>query len=138
MPFYETDDMTCWFYGQLEEDLDEQDTSDDWKGDIKSAVLNNDRAKLKDLCDDTLETRGITIEGPFRYAVLNSVDYDLLTELLKEHIETADAECEGCGVRESMECKSDCSYQAKKREEAKKEEKPVFMIKTPERSGQTM
>jgi hypothetical protein len=29
------------------------------------------------------------------------------------------SECEGCGVRESTECKSDCSYQAKRREEEK-------------------
>jgi len=51
-----------------------------------------------------------TIAVPGGYICQTCMDDD-------EDSEGEGDECEGCGVRESKECKSDCSYQAKREEE---------------------
>ena len=68
---------------------------------------------------------------------------DWKKEEKKEEEEGVGPKCEGCGVRESKECKSDCSYQAKRRKEEEEEEEKkkkdkwknaLFVIPRPEGS----
>jgi len=85
MPFYSHDNLTCFLYSALVEELDDDAICERFKKTVSDAIDAHGDGLLREVCDDQLDALDIDIRGDFRYAVLNSVDYELLKKLLKEH-----------------------------------------------------
>jgi hypothetical protein len=89
MPFYSNDTITCWFYTLIEEMYDYATDEPERQAEIREAVMAIPMGPLKEMCITSMDDFPRMPET-FLQAVINSVDWVLLKDLLKEYIEHAD------------------------------------------------
>jgi hypothetical protein len=124
MPKYcETDDLSCWVGVRFIEQYEALKTKEE-KAEWYSTRLGSVGVLRETAEEDFLQWMISDTPNPFAVmmfasAVANSINWAEVLEVIKKTIDDYDCEdkCEGCGVGESKECKPDCSYQAKRREE---------------------
>ena len=86
MPFYATQDMTTYIFTAItehNESLDKDERRDDKKA-IENIVYNNNRARLKELCEEFLSSQFVDTDTPLFAAILNSIHLDNLNDYLME------------------------------------------------------
>jgi len=87
MPFYSNDNITTWFYTVFEEDYEHSDDQDN-RDNLREMILDIPMCSLKEYCENAMDNMNVSSLSPsFNDAILNSVDWVLLKQLLKEYIE---------------------------------------------------
>jgi hypothetical protein len=92
MPFYANQDITTFIFTAITEhneflDKDERRANREM---IEEIVINNDRARLKELCEEMLSCEQINKGGFLFDAILNSIDLENLNGYLMDW----DADCD--------------------------------------------
>lgn len=95
MPFYATEDLTCFIIAAITEHneaLDKDERRDDKKA-IEDIVYNNSRAQLKILCEEFLGLSSqMDTSLPIFAAMLNSINLDNLNEYLRDWLADCDVD----------------------------------------------
>lgn len=92
MPFYTTDDITCYMFSCITENnegLEKSEMRDDKKT-IEDIVYNRRRRSLRDLCETYLDH--FELGDTLTVALLNSIDIDKLIDLLRDWIADLDVD----------------------------------------------
>jgi hypothetical protein len=83
MPFYDSDNLTCWFYSLFEEEYEraeEDKNSDEYKQELENIVNVPDIGLLREWCYEQMEL--VNLNNPFGRAIINSVDLEELKQML--------------------------------------------------------
>jgi len=88
--FYETDDLSCWFGVCFIEEYEALETKEE-KADWRTTRLGS-KSVLKEMAEPYLEATGIDTSSPFAAAVMNSVDWAEVFEVVSKTIEDYEVE----------------------------------------------
>jgi hypothetical protein len=88
--FHENDDLSCWFGVCFIEEYEALETKEE-KADWRTTRLGS-AAVLKEMAEPFLEATGVNTSSPFAAAVMNSVDWVEVLEVVSDTIEVYEAE----------------------------------------------
>jgi len=109
--FYETDNLTCWFYVAITEHYeflkgDDKEYATEWK---KENMVNIE--EMKNWCDNYISESGmLDLKCPFSHAVMNSVDWNEVYENAKEFFENEDEEEQTYNPKTTIVSGIKCNY----------------------------